>query len=141
MNRLCLLLLITFLGLLPAPQGWAAESHATTTPGGPNYVRLKAIAFSVIGPTNKIDKEVSIMLDLELEPQKTEAMIDPYRRKMMDAFLVALNEIYTGRKPDDPPVGGDELKDRLLQVATDILGPGLIHGVLIMAIGERPHAH
>jgi hypothetical protein len=141
MRRLRFLLPIVCVSLLPVPHGQAAESHATTMPGGPNYVRLKAIAFSVIGPTNKIDKEVSIMLDLELEPQKTEAMIDPFRRKMMDAFLVALNEIYTERKPDDPPVGGDELKDRLLQVATDITGPGLIHGVLIMSIGERPHAH
>ena len=98
MNCLRLLLLITCLGLLPVSRGQAAESHATAMPGGPNYVRLKAIAFSVIGPTNKIDKEVSILLDLEMEPDKTEAMFDPYRRKMMDAFLLALNEIYAARR-------------------------------------------
>ncbi len=31
-------------------------------------------------------------------------------------------------------------KTRLLEVATGITGPGLIHGVLIMSIGERGHA-
>jgi hypothetical protein len=109
-------------------------------PGGPVYVRLKPISFSVIGPDNKVNKEVSVSLDLELEESKTEPMLDPYRRKMMDAFLVTLNELYTDRKPDDPPVAGDVLKDRLLEVATAIVGPGVVHEVLIMSIGERGHA-
>ena len=122
------------------PVARAADSHATTMPGGPVYVRLKPISFSVIGADDRVDKEVSILLDLELEQSKTEPMLDPYKRKMMDAFLVALNEIYTEHKPGDPPVAGDLLKDKLLQVATDITGPGLIHEVLIMSIGERSHA-
>ena len=117
-----------------------ADSHATTMPGGPIFVRLKPISFSVIGPDNRIAQEVSIQLDLELEPEKTETMLDPYKRKMMDAFLVTLNEIYTEHKPGDPPVGGDELKDKLMKVITDIAGPGIVHGVLIMSIGERGHA-
>jgi hypothetical protein len=129
---------LCLLGLPLAVQ--AADSHATTMPGGPVYVRLKPIAFSVIGPDNQIDKEVSILLDLELEPDKTEPLLDPFKRKMMDAFLVELNEAYTVHTPDDPPVGGDALKDKLLEVATGIAGPGLIHGVLIMSIGERGHA-
>jgi flagellar FliL protein len=140
MNRIGLLFVLVCLSLLPAPV-WAAEGHATTMPGGPVYVRLKPISFSVIGRDNKVTKEVSIALDLELEANKTESMLDPYRRKMMDAFLVTLNEIYTEQKLDDPPVGGDVLKDKLLEVATDIVGPGIIHGVLIMSIGERGHAH
>ena len=126
---------------LGAPQGArAADSHATTMPGGPVYVRLKPISFSVIGPDNRIAQEVSIQLDLEMEPEKTEPLLDPYKRKMMDAFLVTLNEAYTEHKPGDPPVGGDELKDKLMKVVTDIAGPGLVHGVLIMSIGERGHA-
>ncbi|MEI9982646.1 MAG: hypothetical protein WDN69_05205 [Aliidongia sp.] len=96
---------LCWLGLPLAAQ--AADSHATTMPGGPVYVRLKPISFSVIGADNRIDKEVSILLDLELEPEKTEPMLDPFKRKMMDAFLVELNEAYTEHKPDDPPVGGD----------------------------------
>ena len=129
------------LALLAAPlAARAADSHATTMPGGPVYVRLKPISFSVIGPDNRISQEVSIQLDLELEPEKAEPLLDPYKRKMMDAFLVTLNEIYTEHKPGDPPVGGDELKDKLMKVITDIAGPGIVHGVLIMSIGERGHA-
>jgi hypothetical protein len=133
------LLLTVCLGFLPMSLA-LAESHGPALPGAPSYVRLKPIAFSVIGPNNKIDKEVSILLNLEMEPEKTELMLGPYRRKLTDAFMVALNEIYTEHKPDDPPVGGEVLKERLLQVANDIVGPGLVHGVLIMSIGERGHA-
>jgi flagellar basal body-associated protein FliL len=136
--RLTLALCLSLLVLSPAAH--AADSHATTMPGGPVYVRLKPISFSVIGPDNRIAQEVSVQLDLELEPEKNEQMLDPYKRKMMDAFLVALNEIYTEHKPGDPPVGGDDLKDKLLKVVTDIAGPGIVHGVLIMSIGERGHA-
>ncbi|MGB8841048.1 MAG: hypothetical protein WCC64_08230 [Aliidongia sp.] len=139
MTPLRALLLTICFALLSAPAAFA-QGHAPSLPGAPVYVRLKPIAFSVIGPNNKIDKEVSILLDLEMEPDKTEPMLDPYRRKLTDAFMVALNEVYTEHRPDDPPVGGEILKDKLLQVATDIAGPGLIHGVLIMSIGERGHA-
>src|SRR5579859_1871240 len=101
--------------LMIAPAARAADSHAVTMPGGPVYVRLKPIAFSVIGPDDRIDKEVSVLLDLELEQNKTEPMLDPFKRKMMDAFLLALNEAYSERKPGDPPIGGDELKDKLFK--------------------------
>ncbi len=140
MNRLRALLCALGLGLALAPPAFAADSHAVTMPGGPVYVRLKPISFSVIGPDNKIDKEVSVLLDFEMEQDKNEGMLDPYKRKIMDAFLVTLNEIYSERKLDDPPIDGEELKSRLLDVATGITGPGLIHGVLIMSIGERGHA-
>ena len=139
--RLTLALCCLGLCVLAAPLvARAADSHATTMPGGPIFVRLKPISFSVIGPDNRIAQEVSVQLDLELEPDKNELMLDPYKRKMMDAFLVTLNEIYTEHKPGDPPVGGDDLKDKLLKVVTDLVGPGIVHGVLIMSIGERGHA-
>jgi flagellar basal body-associated protein FliL len=132
---------LLFFALFTLPAiAQAAESHAVTMPGGPVYVRLRPISFSVIGADNKIDKEVSILLDLELEPDKTEPQFEPYKRQVMDAFLITLNEAYTEQKPDDPPVGGDDLKAKLLKAATDITGSGIIHQVLIMSIGERGHA-
>lgn len=137
--KLVALLLPFALLTLPAVAE-AAESHAVTMPGGPTYVRLRPISFSVIGADNRINKEVSILLDLELEQDKTEPQFEPYKRQVMDAFLIALNEAYTEQKPDDPPVGGDELKAKLLKAASDITGPGVIHQVLIMSIGERGHA-
>ncbi len=127
------LLVLTGFAAAPASAGEGAA-------GGPIYVRLRPISFSVIGQTNRIDKEVSLMIDLELEDGKTEPMFDPFRRQVMDNFLVALSEVYDEQKPGDPPVAGEAIKDKLLDVVTQIAGPGLVHSVLIISIGERAHA-
>ncbi len=49
---------------------------APALPAGRSTVRLKPISFSVIGtPNNKIAKEVSVLLDLEMEQDKNEGML------------------------------------------------------------------
>ena len=127
----CLIALVLSLAALPAG---AAENI------GPAFVRLKPISFSVIGPTDKITKEVSIVLNLELEEGKDEKSLDPYRRQIGDAFLITLSDIF-----DAVPAGSDvdliAMKERLLQVATGIAGPGYVHSVLVIGIGERVHPH
>ncbi|HVJ52380.1 MAG TPA: hypothetical protein VM689_07960 [Aliidongia sp.] len=134
MNKVRNLLLALMLGTsLIGSAALAAEGS------GPSYVRLRPISFSVIGPSNKIDKEVSLSLVLELEGGKTEAQFDPFRRQVLDSFLVALNELYDSQKPGDPPVPGEAIKDKLLEVASEITGPGLIKSVLILSVGERTH--
>jgi nucleoside-specific outer membrane channel protein Tsx len=139
MNRIRTLLLAAGLSVaFSSPMSAKAAEGAANA--GPSYVRLRPISFSVIGATNKVDKEVSIMLALELEPGKDETAFDQFRRKVLDAFLITLNEIYEDRKSDDSPIAGEVLKDRLLEVANDVTGPGLIHSVLIMSLGERAHS-
>lgn len=130
MARLLLLLL-----LLAAP-ALAAETHPAGVPGGPVYIRLPPISVSVIGPSNKIDKEVSISVDLELENDKTEQMFEPYRRTLQDAFLVTLTSLYEDDNPDGN-VDSDQLKQRLLEAATDVTGKGFVRSVLLISVGER----
>ncbi len=116
----------------------AAESHPAGPEDGPAYVRMPPIAFSVIGPTNKIDKQISVMVDLELEKGKTEQMFEPYRRSILDSFLVTLTGLYDDENPGCD-VAPDELKSRLLAAASDVTGPGFVHTVLLISVGERKH--
>ena len=124
-----------WLALAGAP-ALAAEGYAAGAPGGPAYVRMSPIAFSVIGPSNRIDKEVSVTVALELEQGKTEQMFEVYRRSVIDAFLVTLTAIYEDEHPDDP-VDSDDLKQRLLDTANQVAGKGLVHSVLLISLGER----
>lgn len=127
-----------FLVSTMAPAALAAENHPAGTEDGPAYVRLPPIAFSVIGPTNKIEKEVSIQIDLELEKGRSEQQFEPYRRNLLDAFLVTLTGLYE----DDNPTGTvvlDDLKSRLREVANDVTGPGFVRSVLLISVGERKH--
>jgi hypothetical protein len=91
---------------------------------------------SVIGTTNRVDREVHLMLDLELEPGKTEQMFEPYRRTLLDNFLVTLKGLYD-EEYEGTSVPTDRLKESLLAAANEITGPGFVHGVLILAIDER----
>jgi flagellar basal body-associated protein FliL len=130
------LLLPLLLALASAGPALAAETHPGGVPGGPVYVRLPPISFSVIGPSNRIDKEVSISIDLELEKDKTEQMFEPYRRNLQDAFLVTLTSLYEDDNPDGN-VDTDQLKHRLLEAASDVTGAGFVHSVLLISVGER----
>lgn len=128
------------LGLLlsVAVPAHAAENHPAGTENGPAYVRLPPIAFSVIGPTNKIDKEVSVQIDLELEKGKTEQDFEPYRRNLLDAFLVTLTGLYEDNNPTGA-VAPEDLKSHLLEAATDVTGPNFVRSVLLISVGERKH--
>jgi hypothetical protein len=128
-----MLVAVALLAALPAIAG---ENIPSGEPGGPAYVRMPPIAFSVIGPSNRIDKEVSITLALELEPGKTEQNLEAFRRLLMDSFLVTLTTLYEDENPDGN-VDTDELKDRLLKASNQVTGPGMVHEVLVISLGER----
>jgi flagellar basal body-associated protein FliL len=130
------LVLASLAGMMLAPGAHAAETHPGGVPGGPVYVRLPPIAFSVIGPSNRIDKEVSMSVDLELEEGKTEQEFEPYRRNLLDSFLVTLTSLYEDENPDET-VDSDQMKDRLLEAATAVTGKGFVHSVLLISVGER----
>ena len=124
--------------LLPAASALAAEA-STADPNAPIYVRTQGVAFSVIGSDNKIKKEVQLAISLELEKGQVEAVLDPYKRKLQDAYLMSMSELWENRAPDAPPVSGEEIKSKLLEVTNHITGPGIVKNVLILGIGERSH--
>ncbi len=136
-KTLSLSLILSFI--LAAPSAIAGgENHAAGTLNGPVYVRLKPISFSVIGPTNKIEKEVSVQLDLELEKGKTQEMLEPYRTNITDAVLVTLTGLYEDNNPTGV-VAPEDMKASLLEAINNVAGAGIVHGVLLISIGERKH--
>ena len=132
------LLLTLCLATLAVSLAHAGETHSGGVPGGPTYVRLPPISLSVIGTDNKISKEVAVMADLELTKDKTEQMFEPYRRSLMDAFLVALTGLYEDDNPDGK-VTSDDMKQKLLEAATQVTGPNFVQSVLLISVGERVH--
>jgi hypothetical protein len=139
-RRLVLIIAVAALGAAtPIVPAWAAEGGAPAD--GPVFVKLPAVSFTVIGANNKIQKEVQILINLELEPGKIEAAFEPFKRRLQDAFLVTCSEMWDSRAIDAPPIQGDEIKAKLLKVTTDIVGPGTVKSVLLLGIGERSHGH
>jgi hypothetical protein len=138
-RRLFLIVAVAVLGAAALNVPARAAEGGGAAADGPTFVKLPAVSFSVIGKDNKIQKEIQILTNLELEQGKVEAMLDPFKRRLQDAFLVSMSEMWDSRPPDAPPIQGDAIKAKLLQVATDIVGPGIIKSVLLLGIGERSH--
>lgn len=136
-KTLCLSLLLSLIAATSSANA-AGENHAAGTLTGPVYVRLNPISFSVIGPTNKIDKEVSVQIDLELEKGKTTDMLEPYRHNIIDAVLVTLTGLYEDNNPTEQ-VAPEDMKASLLEAINGVAGAGFVHGVLLISIGERKH--
>ena len=132
-------LLLTLAVLALAALGMPALAAEGGESNAPVFVKMQGIAFSVIGANNKIQKEVQLAISLELETGKVEALLDPYKRRLQDAYLVAMSDMWETRAKDAPPVSGDDIKDKLLQITTDVAGPGIVKSVLILGIGERSH--
>ena len=141
MGRLlrCLFLTLAVAALVPSAPMTPAHAAEGGDPNAPVFVKMQGIAFSVIGSNNKIQKEVQLAISLELETGKVEALLDPYKRRLQDAYLVAMSDMWETRAKDAPPVSGDDIKDKLLQITTDVAGPGIVKSVLILGIGERSH--
>ncbi len=136
--RSCLILIL--IACLAGPVR-AAEGGGEGKGAGPVYARLKPISFSVIGNTNKIEREVSILLSLELHEGKLEAEIEPNRRRLMDALFLTLSDVYDSAPPGNGPVPLPLIKERLLETAREVLGKDFVDTVLVISIGERPHKH
>jgi hypothetical protein len=104
---------------------------------GPDYVRLTPISFSVIGDDDKIDKEVSVFLALELKSGVKEAQLNPYTMRLQDSLLVALTQLWDSRPVRGPQIPATEIKQTLLPVVTGVTGPNKVAQILILGIGER----
>ena len=124
-----------------APLAHAAEhgGGGGGNPDGPNFVKMPVIAFSVIGADNKIQREVQIVINLEMAKGKLEPELDPFKRKLQDAYLIAMSDMWDARPANAPSVSGEDIKNTLYKTTTDVVGPDLVKSVLILGIGERSH--
>jgi hypothetical protein len=77
------------------------------------------------------------VLALELEPGKTEAELEPNRRKLYDAFIADLYDLYDQLGAENRVIDPSVIKQRLFVTSERVLGPGFVHEVLIQQAFER----
>src|SRR5262249_18495600 len=117
----------------------AAQEHGKKPEGavdGPTFIKLPPIVLPVFSG-DKISRQAGLVLALELEPGKSAADFEPNPRKLYDAFITDLYQLYdqcggSGRVIE-PPI----IKQRLFATSERILGPGFVHEVLIQQAYER----
>lgn len=105
-------------------------------PAGPVFVNIQPIVLPVI-EGNNVTRQVGVLLTLELAPGQTAAGIAPKQRVLTDAFITELYRIYGWRSGADRVVNEDLIKRRLLATADQVLGPGVVHAILIRQLLEQ----
>jgi hypothetical protein len=106
---------------------------------GPTYVRLPPIVLPVFEGTH-ITRRAGIVLDLELEPGRTELELEPNRRQLYDAFISDLYALYDQESGTGRVINAVRIKERLQGTCDRVLGPGFVHEVLIQQAYERPQS-
>jgi flagellar FliL protein len=122
-----------------------AADHAQSKPPkggagaveGPAFVKLPPIVLPVFNSQNKVTRQAGLVLALELNPGKTEADIEPSRRQLYDAFITDLYSLYDQTGGADRVIEPGLIKQRLQDTSDRVLGPGIVHEVLIQQAFER----
>jgi hypothetical protein len=104
--------------------------------GVPDFVDIQPIVLSVI-ERDAVTRQVGIVVTLELVDGQHGDDIEPKRRQLTDAFIRELHTIYGWRSSSDRVVDQDLIKRRLLIIAATVLGPGVVHVVLIRQLLEQ----
>jgi hypothetical protein len=104
---------------------------------GPAFIKLAPIVLPIFGNDNKVARQAGLVLALELEPGKTAADLEPNQRKLRDAFITDLYTLYDQNAGAEQVVDVALIKQRLQETSERVLGPGIVHAVLIQQAFER----
>jgi flagellar protein FliL len=121
---------------LPAGAAEHPKGPNTASPGVPAFFNIEPIVLPVI-EGNRIPRQVGVLLTLELAEGHSVAEARDKERELTDAFITELYRIYGWRSGDDRVVNERLIKERLQAAADRVLGPGVVHAILIRQLLEE----
>jgi hypothetical protein len=104
---------------------------------GPAFIKLAPIVLPIFGKDNKVARQAGLVLALELEPGKTAGDLEPNERKLRDAFITDLYTLFEQTADAEHVIDVALIKQRLQDASERVLGPGVVHAVLIQQAFER----
>ena len=69
--------------------------------------------------------------------QESHDVVEPKRRQLTDAFIRELHTLYAWRSSSNRVVDEQLIKRRLLLVADDVIGQGIVHAILVRQLLEQ----
>jgi hypothetical protein len=121
---------------LPAGAAEHPKAPNTSIAGVPAFFNIEPIVLPVI-EGNRIPRQVGVLLTLELAEGHTAAEARDKERELTDAFITELYRIYEWRAGDDRVVNERLIKERLQAAADRVLGPGVVHAILVRQLLEE----
>lgn len=133
---IALALLIALAAAAPASAAEREKPDPKSIPGVPAFFNIAPIVLPVI-EGNRIPRQVGILVTLELAEGHSANEAQDKGRQLTDAFITELYRIYGWRSGDDRVVNERLIKERLQAAADRVLGPGVVHAILIRQLLEE----
>jgi flagellar protein FliL len=105
-------------------------------PGVPDFFNIRPIELPVV-EGNSVTREVGVLLTLELAEGHRKSEAVKKERQITDAFITELYRIYGWRSGAVQVVNEALIKHRLQAAADRVLGPGVVHAILIRQLVEK----
>jgi len=124
----------------PKPEGEekAEEAPPPKPTGPPLFVPIGPMIVPVIGE-KPVAQNILLVVSLEVYGDATREMVRQQSPRLVDAFLTALyGGIESGMVMDGQIINVGMVKDKLMKAAEKVLGPDVVHDVLIQAVSQRP---
>lgn len=105
-------------------------------PGVPDFFNMRSIELPVV-EGNNVTRQVGLLLSLELAEGHRRSEVRKKDREITDAFITELYRIYGWRSGATQVVNEALIKRRLQAAADRVMGPGVVHAVLIRQLVEQ----
>jgi hypothetical protein len=131
------------LSVAPPALAQAATEHKDAlaepqkVPGAPTFVELPIFHIPVI-EGSAVTRRVSLLLALELEKGQPDDALDQKKPLLIDAYFQDLYGMFAQRSHADRVAEQQSIRERLSLTTVRILGPGVVHQVLIEQLYEQP---
>lgn len=120
--------------------GWQQFTAASLEPGAPGvsgdlegqprYVELDPLTAPFVRD-GKFAQYVVLVVNLEVSDEDDVVKVREFLPRLRDAFVTELHTLATMRNPEQKVLNLVRVKSRLLANANDVLGEGVVRGVLV----------
>ena len=120
--------------------GWQQFTAASPEPGAPGvsgdlegqprYVELDPLTAPFVRD-GKFAQYVVLVVNLEVSDEDDVVKVREFLPRLRDAFVTELHTLATMRNPGQKVLNLVRVKSRLLANANDVLGEGVVRGVLV----------
>ena len=114
------------------------ESPPPAPSGPPVFVNIGPLTVPVLG-AERIDQFVTLMVALELSDMITAEAVRAQAPRLTDAFLTTIyGAIASGKVMSGGVLDVPQVKSKLGESASKVLGKGVIRDLLIQIVNQRP---
>jgi flagellar FliL protein len=114
------------------------EPEKKVRTGPPVFATIGPMIVPVMGET-KATQNIIITVSLEVDDDATRDSVRAQSPRLVDAYVQALyGALDTGQVINGQILNIPAIKDELKQVTDKVLGPDVVHDVLIQSVSQRP---